>query len=244
MKKLVSMVVGLAAAAAFAVPMPEVQVLSFSVTGAETYADDSALADGECFALVWSADGVFEGIDVNGKPKDANDDVVLIDTIAKDRAVTFQFPDGFKDGGFFDIWILDTRVLENGEVKSVGKTVDNQVTVTHAAKSVSAIAVKASQSDLTAPTVAKGAEGVVVKNATVAEADVKAPTITGISFENGLVKISLDNVVKGVNYVIMGSDSPAMTNPKEGFITSAVGEKMTLIAPKFGNFYKAKALVK
>lgn len=242
MKKLVSMVVGLAAAAAFAVPMPEVQVLSFSVTGAETYADGSALADGECFALVWSADGVFEGIDVNGKPKDANDDVVLIDTISKDRAVTFQFPDGFKDGGFFDIWILDTRVLDNGAVKSVGKTADGQVTVTHAAKAVAAIAVK--ESSKSTPTAAEGSEGVVIADATVAEADVKAPAITGISFENGLVKISLDNVVKGVNYVIMGSDSPAMTNAKEGFVTSAGGEKMTLIAPKFGNFYKAKALVK
>ena len=224
MKKLVSMVMGLAAAA-FAIPMPEYQVLTFSVTGAETYADGSALANGECYALVWAEDGEFDGIKADGTAKGADEEVLYIGKIVKDGTVSFQIKDGFRSGGAFDIWILDTRVLENGEVKSVGKSGD-KVTVTHAAKATAAsVAVSGSQA---APTAAPVAEGTVVTGATVDPAKIPQLRFTSIKLDGDYVVMEAADTVPGVNYA-------TVANGKESGITTATSNKIILIRPKEGN---------
>lgn len=55
-------------------------LITFSTCGAgpDRYADGEAVMDGECYALVWSKDGVFEGLQADGVPVDANDKVVLV----------------------------------------------------------------------------------------------------------------------------------------------------------------------
>lgn len=225
MKKLVSMVMGLAAAAAFAITMPEVQVLTFSVTGAETYADGSTLADGECYALVWAKDGEFDGIKADGTAKGANEEVLYIGTIAKDSTVSFQIKDGFKSGGAFDIWILDTRVLENGEVKSVGKSGD-KVTVTHAAKATATpVAVAGSQA---APTAAPVANGTVVTGATVDLSNIPQLRFTSIKLDGDYVVMEAQDTVPGVNYATVAGG-------KESGLTTATSSKIILIRPKEGN---------
>ena len=224
MKKLVSMVMGLAAAAAFAIPMPEVQVLTFSVTGTETYADGSALADGECYALVWAKDGEFDGINADGTAKGADEEVLYIGTIDKDSTVAFQIADGFKTGGAFDIWILDTRVFENGAVKSVGKS-GGKVVVTHAAKATAAsVAATGSQA---APTAAKAAEDTVVAGGTVNSADIPALKFSAIKIDGDWVVMEAENSVSGVNYTTENADG------EEGAITSGQnGKKIKFIRPR------------
>ena len=237
MKKLVSIVLGLAAAFAFADEMPQVQVLTFVVSGAEKYEDGSALADGECFALVWS-DGTapFAGIDAEGKAKREGDEVVYIGKIVKDSPVTFQIANDFKNGGTFEVWVLDTRVFDNGEVKSIGKAENGDVIVAKASKATESIVVGSVPVSLDISD---------VKSWGQTADDVNAPRITDIVLEGDLVKITIGNVVKGVNYVIVGSESLEMANPKAGLITSATGDTMTLVAPKsFGSFFRAKALTK
>ena len=225
MKKLVSMVMGLAAAAAFAIPMPEVQVLTFSVTGAETYADGSALADGECYALVWAKDGEFDGINADGTAKGANEEVLYIGTIAKDSTVSFQIKDGFKSGGAFDIWILDTRVFENGEVKSIGKSGD-KVTVSKAVKATTAaVQVAGSQS---APTAIGGVPGGAVVSVPTAPANVPQLRFTSIKLDGDYVVMEAEDTVPGVNYA-------TVANGKESGITTATSSKIILIRPKEGN---------
>ena len=225
MKKLVSMVMGLAAAAAFAVPMPEVQVLSFSVQGTETYADGSALADGECYALVWSKDGVFEGINADGTAKGADDEVIYIGKIVKGADVSFQIADGFKSSGSFDIWILDTRVFENGAVKSIGKSGD-KVTVTKAVKATTAaIQVAGSQS---APTAIGGVPGGAVVDAPTAPANIPQLRFTSIRLDGDYVVMEAEDVVPGVNYATVAGG-------KESGITTATSNKIILIRPKEGN---------
>lgn len=236
MKKLISIVLGLAAAFAFADEMPQVQVLTFVVSGAEKYEDGSALADGECFALVWS-DGKepFAGVDADGKAKREGDEVVYIGKIVKDSPVTFQIANGFKSGGTFEIWVLDTRVFDNGEVKSIGKADDGNVIVSKASKATESIVVGSVLDSVISD----------VKSWGQTANDVNAPRITDIAVEGDLVTIKVENVIKGVNYVIVGSESLEMTNPKAGYVTSATGDTMTLVAPKsFGTFFKAKALTK
>ena len=60
-------------------------LITFSTNGAEPdrYADGEVVMDGECYALVWSKDGVFEGIRADGEPIDSNDKVVLVAAVAE-----------------------------------------------------------------------------------------------------------------------------------------------------------------
>ena len=227
MKKLVSMVMGLAAAAAFAVPMPQVQVLSFSIQGTETYADGSALADGECYALVWSADGVFEGINADGTAKGEGDEVVYIGKIVKGVDVSFQIADGFKGNqGYFDIWILDTRVFEDGEIKSIGKTAEGNVLVSKAVKATSA-AVKAGSSQSAPTTVGGVAGGAVIAAPTVDPASIPPLRFTSITLDGDFVVMEAVGCVPGVNYATVAGG-------KESGLTTATGDKIILIRPKEG----------
>ena len=226
MKKLVSMVMGLVAAAAFAIPMPEVQVLTFSIQGTETYADGSTLANGECYALVWSEDGQFAGIDGKGKAKRAGDEVVYIGKIVKGADVSFQIATGFKSSGSFDIWILDTRVFENGEVTSIGKTAGGEVTVTKAVKATTAaVQVVGSQS---APTAIGGVLGGAVVNAPTAPASIPPLKFTSIKLDGDYVVMEAENTVPGVKYTTVAGG-------KEAGITTATGNKIILIRPKEGD---------
>ena len=228
MKKFVSMVMGLAAAAAFAIPMPQVQTLNFSIQGTETYADGSALADGECYALVWSADGVFEGINADGTAKGEGDEVVYIGKIVKGVDVSFQIADGFKGNqGYFDIWILDTRIFESGEVKSIGKTAGGKVIVSKAAKATSA-AVKAGSSQ-SAPTTVGGVEGgAVIAAPTVDPTSIPPLRFTSITVDGDFVVMEAENVVPGVSYT-------TVVGGKEAGSTTATSNKIILIRPKEGD---------
>lgn len=225
MKKLVSMVMGLAAAAAFAIPVPQVQLLTFSIQGTETYADGSALADGECYALVWSEDGVFEGVNADGTAKGAGDEVVYIGQIVKGVDVAFQIADGFKSKGSFDIWILDTRVFDNGEVKSIGK-VGGKVTISKAVKATNAsVQVAGSQG---APTAVATDGAAVVAAPTVNPADIPALKFTSIKLDGDFVILEAENVVPGVGYT-------TVADGKEAGITTATSNKIILIRPKEGD---------
>ena len=51
--------------------------ISFSTKGPDTYLDGSVVLDGECYALVWSKDGVFDGFNAKGECIDALDRIVL-----------------------------------------------------------------------------------------------------------------------------------------------------------------------
>ena len=234
MKKLVSMVMGLAAAAAFAIPVPRTQVLTFSVTGAEKYADGSELADGECFALVWSKDGKFEGINADGKAKREGDEVVYIGKIVKDSEVIFQIEEGFKTGGYFDVWILDTRVFENGEVKSIGKSTG---IVTHAAKAT-AVPFANSSSGVSAPTTMSLDGGAVVAGPTIDPAQIPPMMFTSITVDGDWVVMEAENIIPGVNYTTVADDGT------ESGITTATSGKIMLIRRKTADSAIIRGMVK
>jgi hypothetical protein len=69
--------------------------LSFRTTGPDRYADGTVVLDGECYALVWSKDGDFDGFDANGDCVDPEDRIVLVAPLAKGGRcppVLFQIP--------------------------------------------------------------------------------------------------------------------------------------------------------
>ena len=234
MKKIVSMIAGLAATVAFAVEMPQVLTLSYSIQGAEKYADGSDLSAGECYALVWSEDGEFEGINGNGTPKGAGDEVIYIGQIAKNAAVSFQIAKDFKAGGTFEIWILDTRVFRNGEIVAIGKASGGSLTVTHAAKAVSAEVSVAG-----GPTVPAGASGIPggVIAAPTAPASIPPLRFTSIKLDGNYVVMEADSTVPGVNYT-------TVVNGKEAGVTTATSDKIILIRPKEGDSAIIRGLAK
>ena len=92
-------------------------LVRFSSAGPDRYADGTVVADGETYALVWTANGAsFAGLTADCKPLDASDKVVLFAPVAKDGRcppMLFQIPEelsGEYAGGHFSICLLDTRV--------------------------------------------------------------------------------------------------------------------------------------
>lgn len=120
MKKLTLMmgVAGLALASLAAV---NDTLISFSTPGPDTYLDGTTVRDGECYALVWSQDGVFEGVKDDGTAVDANDRVVLVAPVAKDGRcpdLVYQVAAATAEalkGGRYGVYLLDTRRTVAGE---------------------------------------------------------------------------------------------------------------------------------
>ena len=85
MKRLMTMlgVAGLAVASFAAV---DDTLISFSTPGPDKYADGTDVLPGEVYALVWSADGQFDGIKADGTTVDPADKVVLLAGVAKQGA--------------------------------------------------------------------------------------------------------------------------------------------------------------
>ncbi len=120
MKKLTLMmgVAGLALASLAAV---NDTLISFSTPGPDTYLDGTTVRDGECYVLVWSQDGVFEGVKDDGTAVDANDRVVLVAPVAKGGRcpdLVYQVAAATAEalkGGRYGVYLLDTRRTVAGE---------------------------------------------------------------------------------------------------------------------------------
>lgn len=254
MKTVLSIFTGMAAGAVFAVGQPEVQVVTFSSQGTDTYEDGSAVLDGECYALVWSPDGQFGGIDGNGGAKREGDKVVYIGDFAKDgrcRSVEFHVANGYfteyerKKVGKFALWVLDTRVFKDGEQTSFGKQDGGGVIVSYAAPAAEAVV--AASFGAGAPGAITGT-GAQAGQSTTDLANLQPPVIDGPYFEKDAsgaqhVRIGLKKTVPGAKYAILGADNVMMKGAKEGVVTTGTGEDLTVIAPDTGsfkgNFYKA-----
>ena len=94
----------------------EDKLLRFSTIGPDRYADGSVVADGECYALVWSPKGsAFAGFNADGTAVSANDRVVLAAPLAQDgkcRDAIFQVPAAEYEelkGGEWAVCLVDTR---------------------------------------------------------------------------------------------------------------------------------------
>ena len=91
-------------------------VLVFSTPGPDRYADGSVVADGECYALVWSPAGkAFSGFQADGTAVSPDDCVVLAAPLARDGRCPeslFQVPaeeSAALEGGEWAVCLVDTR---------------------------------------------------------------------------------------------------------------------------------------
>ena len=250
MKKIISIALGFAAgvvlAAEQAATQPEVQVIKFSSQGTDTYADGSTVVDGECYALVWSEDGKFEGIDGSGNAKDPNDKVVFIGEFAKDGKcgqVEFHVANAFKSTGKFDVWVLDTRVFANGEVIRKGKAANGSVIVTHAQRANEA---SVAVSSALGGSVSIAGNGSAVVSSTVDPSQIAAGVkISNFKVDGDYVVLDIEGSVPGANYSAIGAETPDLSKPQaEGAVTTGTGGTITVVLPKVGDRGFFKGVIK
>ena len=206
--------------------------LSFSTKGPDRYADGSVVMDGECYALVWSKDGTFDGFAANGECIDPEDRIVLIAPIAKDGRcppVLFQIPEATANelsGGRYAVYLLDTRVTVGESVRPRG-TVNGKLAL-GALNSVNAM-----------ENAEDKAEGQVASILSAAPADCAQPRIKSMRIEGDNVFLTVENL-KGFMRVSSGSDVSASDAATAAVETSGEGGEVTLVTKKPGNsgFFK------
>lgn len=184
-------------------------LVSFSTVGPDTYADKTPVLDGEWYALVWSKDGVFEGVGIDGKAVDPNDEVVMMASLAKGGRCPYTiFQIDSKsvkahDDGTYAVYLLDTRNAARTAVaaKDEATGLPKMLNGTLAAASYAAAAATAGG------VTAKTATGAASWAPSGIPADVPPPQIVSFKPNGAQVEISVDGMVPGVQYnVRMGRD--------------------------------------
>ena len=220
-------------------------LITFSTNGAEPdrYADGQVVLDGECYALVWSKDGVFEGIRADGAPIDSNDKVVLVAAVAEDGhcpEVVFQVSAvraAELAGGRYGVVLLDTRINKGGKVVPRG-TAGGKLAMVNgfgqvAEQTAVGSASRAVIGELVRP------EGQVANMNAVAAESVAQPRIKHIWIEGDNVFLKVENL-NGFMRVQGGGTPDAVVTMGAATETDGGAKDVILVAPKVGNsgFYK------
>ena len=219
--------------------------LSFSTKGPDRYADGSVVMDGECYALVWSKDGKFEGFAANGECIDNCDRIVLIAPVAKEGhcpPVLFQIPEAEAQelkNGRYAVYLLDTRVASGDTVRPRG-TVNGKLALMNGYGAASAnLAVGALSSVNFGENAEDKVEGQIASVLAAAPADCAQPRIKAMRIEGDNVFLTVENL-KGFMRVSSGSDVAAADSTGAAVETNGGDEDVTLVTRKPGNsgFFK------
>jgi hypothetical protein len=224
------------AAVAFANSVSDAR-LSFSTKGPDRYADGSVVMDGECYALVWSKDGNFDGFSANGECIDSEDRIVLIAPIAKDGRcppVLFQIPEAEAEvlkNGQYSVYLLDTRVASGETVRPCG-TVNGKLALMNGYGSASAnLAINGANADKKAEESETTLGGQVASSLSAAPLDCTQPRIKSMRIEGDNVFITVENL-KGFMRVSSGSDVSASDAATAAVETSGESGEVTLVTRK------------
>lgn len=236
MKKLLFSVCAALSATALTAGEIKYEAVSFSTTGADKYADGSDVLDGEVYALVWTADGVFEGLNADGTTIDANDKLVVALALnqGEDVVINIDAANPMLASGQFGAYLVDTRTFgEDGVAKAAGLKNGKLKRVNATQKLGSQVSVSTSGA---AETLATAAEKKAVASAL--PADIPQPKITDMELTPDNVILTVEGTAECANYAIQGGDTPTVNGatgtPKTGNGT------IKLVYPKKagGNFFK------
>ena len=222
------------AAVAFANSVGDARI-SFSTKGPDRYADGSVVMDGECYALVWSSDGKFDGFAANGACIDTYDRVVLMAPVAKDGRcppVLFQVPQAEAEelaGGQYAVYLLDTRVASGDAVRPYG-TVNGKLALMNGYGAASANLAVGALNAKSAET-GNGPAGLVASSVSAAPAGCEQPRIKGMRIEGDNVFLTVENL-KGFMRVRSGGDLTASDSATAAVETSGEGGEVTLVTRK------------
>ena len=197
------------------------KVVRFSTDGYDCYADGMPVADGECYALVWSPKGTaFAGFNADGTTVSPADRLVLAAPLAQDgrcRDTLFQIPaDEYAEleGGEWAVCLVDTRTAA-GVPAGVANGVPVRVNRWGKVKGGD---VKIEPVDVSQMTLAaSGAKAMMESDMFGTWADtlsavpdsVKPPTITGLDvLDSGEVWLEVADTVPFLSYTIISGSEP------------------------------------
>lgn len=182
------------------------KLISFSSPGLDRYADGRIVLDGEWYALVWSADGNFEGFTPDCAPVDENDRVVIVAPLAeggKCPYTVFQIDSqsaNYMSTGTYAVYLLDTRTADRRHVAA--KNADGKP------DSVNGVAVaNSAATSETAATGSVASDG--WEQSVLEEADENQPVITAFQVLGAKVQISVDNLFPEVKYNVKMGENPS-----------------------------------
>ena len=209
-------------------------LITFSTPGPDTYADGTTVKDGEIYALVWSADGNFDGFTAEGAATDPKDQVIFKAPLAKGGKcplTLFQIDSKVApQGGQYAVYLLDTRA-GNGLVTgaAVAKTFGG------ANGTANIAAVEADNTvDADGNTVAVVSGGAAITGAS----DAIAPVIKGIAIDGAQVTITVGNLVPGLKYSVMGGLKRDTVVKSVGF---QVAKEANIVINSDDKFFSIKA---
>ena len=216
-------------------------MFEFSSSG-DTYADGTAVENGEVYALVWSADGAFGGINSDGSLVRAGDEIVRT-SFAENGGC---FPTIFvldstklKTTGSYQVYLLDTRAFAaDGTAGAPTGLSEGKLTKVNGCSAVTSATFKR-QDKLAENTVkTEGAGGAAMGFA----ADTPAPVITGVTpTADGKVVITVSNVVPYVPYAVScGATPDALTQKDVASVLSLSDGVLTITVanPGANRFFK------
>ncbi len=216
----------------------EDKVLRFSTPGPDRYADGSIVADGECYALVWSPKGkTFSGFNADGTPVSSRDLVVLAAPLAQNGKCIdsiFQVPaeeyEELKDGEWA-VCLVDTR-MANGVPAGVRDSmpvrvnrwgfISGGVNITEAGSSNLRLAAGGTRSSASAATggTRSGASGARANILSAVPPNLAPPRITAIEVGDGEVWLAVEGTVPYLSYTIISGETP--NNLKTDYFSETV----------------------
>lgn len=252
MKKLIIAALALASASAFAAQNDV--LLTFSTKGPDKYANGDPVADGECYCVVWTKQGSFEGFNADGTAAGSNSVVVLTAPIAKDgRCPMTQFQIGYAKAkalgaGHYGVYLLDTRRAD-GDKKPMGTVLTDGVWLAQAINSwglISDATMKLESVDsLSTTTVASTSVTNKTTVASAVPAGAPQPTIADIRINGDQVEIDVADTAAYLQYTLAQGDEPDAKSLKDnerdgGVVAQGNGNVITIKRPfkQGGQFFK------
>lgn len=240
-KSMIAVFAGLMSVAAFAA-VNDTVFLSFSTSGADSYADGSPVIPGEVYALVWTPAGSeFAGINADGTAV-APSKVALLAPIANRECqnVNFQADTAWVNGitggeeGTWSVYLLDTRRYPTVKDADGNDVVDTTGTPTVGGTTVNGYGAVATLSG--DEMAASGAASGVVSVTTGSEIPAKASNlkVKDIKFIGDKVYIYVKGSLSCLQYELKsGSEPGALAAPADGKAQYGTGDdNMVIITPK------------
>ena len=200
------------------------KVLRFSSPGPDCYADGSVVADGECYALVWSPKGSnFAGFNADGTPVSSADRVVLAASLAQGgrcRDALFEIPAAEYaelEGGEWAVCLVDTRKangvpagVKNNAPLRVNRWGVVDIGVKIEPKEASGMSPDASPANATRGLLsALAPDGACAGALSSVPDSVKPPRITGLAvLDSGEVWLEVADTVPFLSYTIISGSEP------------------------------------
>ena len=244
MKKMMLMIAAVAAGAILQAGQDNL-LLTFSTPGPDTYADGTAVKDGERYALVWVKKGAtFAGFLADGTVADRETSALICSVpfaengrcpetvLEMDRVLA----DAYAGAGTFELHVMDTRDAEGAPKAALADGVNGSGAAAAFSLAVSGGAVVQRQ-EVTAK------KATLAATATALPPSIPQPKITSIKVENGLVKLTVKGTSKLLRYGVITGDTPDDLAPLPVSAGVADGDdfgeiEIAVPAEKGGRFFK------